>query len=88
MFDRLADASDDVLIVDLDREFASAIETAGCQIDGAYDGAFVIREKQLRVQLYVSELMNFDAEILKAAKTADPFYELCSLSFCGGRAMM
>ena len=22
--------------------------------------------------------MNFDAEILKAAETADPFYELCS----------
>ena len=42
--DDLADALDDVGVVDLDGEFAAAVEAAGGEVDGADDGALVVGE--------------------------------------------
>ena len=42
---------DDVLVLDLDGEFAAAVEAAGGEVDGADDGAGLVGEDQLGVQL-------------------------------------
>ena len=49
----LLDALDDVVVVDLNCEFAAAVEAAGSEIDGADDGAGVVGEDELGVQLDV-----------------------------------
>jgi len=67
LFERLFDAMDDVLVVDLDGELAPAVEAAGCEIDGANDGAGIVGENQFGVQLDVLKFVDLDAEILESA---------------------
>ena len=51
----------------------------GREVDGADDGALVVGEEQLGVELDVFELVDFDAEILQDAEAADAFDELIDL---------
>jgi len=71
----VAQAFYDFGAVNLDSEFAAGIETAGSKIDGADDGARMIGEQHFSVKLEVLELVNFDADIIHDAKTADAFGE-------------
>ena len=77
----LVDATDDVRIVDLDGEFATAVEAAWGQVDGTDDGAGVVGKDQLGVQLDVPQLVDLDAEVLKDAQAADAFDEFFLLEF-------
>ena len=85
--DDLVDAADDVLVVDLDGELAAAVEAAGSKIDGADDGAVVVGEEQLGVELDVLELVDLDADVLKMRRPLTPSMSFSFLSLCGGRAM-
>src|ERR1700733_10394429 len=67
------DAMDDLRIVDLNGEFATAVEAARGKIDGADNGTRIIGENQFGVQLDVLELVNLDANVLEGAQTADAF---------------
>ena len=86
--DDLADALDDVRVVDLDGELAAAVEAAGSEVDGAYDGAVVVGEEELGVELDVFELVNLDAEVWRMRRPLTPSTSLSILSLWGGRAMM
>ncbi len=79
LVERFADAADDVFVVDFDGEFAAAVEAAGSEVDGADDGAGIVGEEQLGVKLDVLQLVDLDADVLKAAQAADAFDELLLL---------
>src|SRR5580698_1115694 len=51
----VSDALDNVGVLDLDSELATAIEAAGGEVDGADDGAAVIGEEQLGVKFNLAE---------------------------------
>ena len=76
LLEGFVDASDDLGIVDRNGEFAAAVEAAGGEVDRADDGAFVIGEQQLGMQLDVFQLVDLDTEVLEAAQAADAFDEL------------
>src|SRR5258708_30247384 len=63
--ERLVDAIDDVRVVYLDGELAAAVEATRGEVDGADDGAAVVGEDQLGVQLDVLQFVNLDADVLK-----------------------
>ena len=71
----VSDALDNVGVLDLDSELATAIEAAGGEVDGADDGAAVIGEEQLGVKFNLAEFVDLNAEVLEHAKTADAFDE-------------
>ncbi len=64
VLERLFDAVDDVLVVDLDGKLAAAVEAAGCEVDGADDGVGIVGQDQLGMQLDVLQLVNLDAKVL------------------------
>ena len=76
MMDDVTEALDHFGAVNFDGKFAAGIKAAWGEIDGADDGAGMIGEKQLAVQLEVLEFVNFDADVVHDAETADTFGEL------------
>ena len=76
----------DVLGVGFERELAPRIEAAGRQIDRADDGALLVREQHLAVQLQPLELVHPDADVLQDAQPADRLPPACPFSACGAAA--
>src|SRR5580704_219309 len=79
LVERFADAADDVFVVDFDGELATAVEAAGSEVDGANNGPGIVGEEQFGMKLDVLQLMDLDADVLKAAQAADAFDELLLL---------
>jgi hypothetical protein len=77
VLERLANATGDVFIADLDREFATAVEAARGRVDRANDDKVVVGHEQLGMQLNVLELVDLEANLAPAL--ADPylFVERC-----------
>src|SRR6266851_6123239 len=78
VLERLVQASDEVLVAHLDREFTTAVEAARCQVDGADDGRGPVAKQRLAVQLQVLQLVNLDADVVQDAQAAHALNDLVS----------
>ncbi len=75
----LVQGLDDVVIVDLDRQLAPAVEAAGREVDRAHDRALAVGEQHLGVQLEVLQLVHLDADVVEDADAADTLDQLVLL---------
>src|SRR5882757_7402055 len=66
-------------VVAFDGQLAPAIEAAGCQIDGADDGAGMVCEQYFSVKLQMLQPMNLDSNIVHDADAFNSFDELGNL---------
>src|SRR5262245_14890382 len=66
----------DLVVMDLDGEFAPVIEAAGSEVDRAHDGARTVREQHLAVEFEVFELVNLDTDVVHDAQAANALDEL------------
>ena len=86
--DQFVDAVDHLLVVDLDGEFAAAVEAAGREVDGADDGARIVGEKQLGMQLECFSLWTLTPTSSRMRRPLTPSMSFSFFRLCGGRAMM
>ena len=66
-------------IANFDRQFATAVEASRSKVDGTDDGAHVIGEEQLGMQLQALQLVHLDADVVHDAHAADGFDQLLLL---------
>ena len=79
MMNRFDDALDDVIVIHLNGQLAAAVEASWSDIDGADNGAGIVGEHQLCVQLDVLQLVDRHAKIGEGAQATDALHQLLFL---------